>query len=357
MTEISPILARYEELKERNTARDVRMAQVAQIRANNAEAIAPGLFSTDWPKSVVANFVDMAARDLSEVIAPLPAINCNTSQVADDAARKRADKRTRIANYYVEASRLQTQMYAAADRYITYGFMPIRIEANMDESRPHIGLDDPWGAYPDIDRFGNCTAYAKRWQLPAGRLAAMYPEYRDRILGAGKNSINGNSLLELVRWEDHEQSILFIPERSGLILAQIRNPIGRCPVVIAQMPSFDSETRGQFDDVLWVQLARAKMATLKLEAAQKAVEAPIALPNDVSHLAIGGDAIIRSATPEKVRRVELQVPSTIFAEDQALERELRTGARYPEARTGGIDANIITGRGVQALMGGFDTPR
>jgi len=127
MSEISPILARYEELKERNTARDVRMAQVAQIRANNAEAIAPGLFSTDWPKSVVANFVDMAARDLSEVIAPLPAINCNTSQVADDAARKRADKRTRIANYYVEASRLQTQMYAAADRYITYGLALIHI--------------------------------------------------------------------------------------------------------------------------------------------------------------------------------------------------------------------------------------
>jgi hypothetical protein len=199
MSEISPILARYEELKERNTARDVRMAQVAQIRANNGEAIAPGLFSTDWPKSVVANFVDMAARDLSEVIAPLPAINCNTSQVADDAARKRADKRTRIANYYVEASRLQTQMYAAADRYITYGFMPIRIETNMDEQRPHIGLDDPWGAYPDIDRFGNCTAYAKRWQLPAGRLAAMYPEYRDRILSANKNSISGNSLLELMR--------------------------------------------------------------------------------------------------------------------------------------------------------------
>ena len=66
MSEISPILARYEELKERNTARDVRMAQVAQIRANNGEAIAPGLFSTDWPKSVVANFVDMAARDLSK---------------------------------------------------------------------------------------------------------------------------------------------------------------------------------------------------------------------------------------------------------------------------------------------------
>ena len=44
-----------------------------------------------------------------------------------------------------------------------------------------------------------------------------------------------------------------------------------------------------------------------------------------------------------------------FAEDGALEREMRLGARYPEARGGNVDASIITGRGVQALMGGFDT--
>jgi hypothetical protein len=35
--------------------------------------------------------------------------------------------------------------------------------------------------------------------------------------------------------------------------------------------------------------------------------------------------------------------------------ELRTGTRYPESRTGNIDASIVTGQGVQALMGGFDT--
>jgi hypothetical protein len=31
------------------------------------------------------------------------------------------------------------------------------------------------------------------------------------------------------------------------------------------------------------------------------------------------------------------------------------GSRYPEGRTGQIDASIVTGRGVQALMGGFDS--
>jgi hypothetical protein len=38
-----------------------------------------------------------------------------------------------------------------------------------------------------------------------------------------------------------------------------------------------------------------------------------------------------------------------------LAQELRTGARYPEGRMGESNASIVTGRGVQALMGGFDT--
>ena len=38
-----------------------------------------------------------------------------------------------------------------------------------------------------------------------------------------------------------------------------------------------------------------------------------------------------------------------------LDQELRYGARYPEARTGNMDASVVTGRGVQALMSGFDT--
>ena len=348
--------ALFDDLKRRHAERDWRMSQVAHIRANNADAVASGMFSDQWPKPVVANFIDSAAHDLAEVAAPLPAVSCNASNAVEDASRKRAEKRTRIANYYVEASRLQTQMYTGADRYFTYGFLPFRVEPQMKEMRPHITLDDPMGAYPDMDRWGNVVAYAKKWSLPVETLARMFPEHASEIRGrTGGGQVSSSGMMELVRWEDEDCTTMFISERPGLQLAYTRNPLGKCMVSIAKLPSFDDQTRGQFDDVLWVQLAKAKMAMLKLEAAQLAVEAPIALPNDVQELAVGSGAIFRSATPEKVRRVSLDVPPTIFAEEQALEKELRLGSRYPEARTGGVDANIITGRGIQALMGGFDT--
>jgi hypothetical protein len=113
--------------------------------------------------------------------------------------------------------------------------------------------------------------------------------------------------------------------------------------------------RGQFDDVLGIQLLRNRFALLAMEAAEKSVQAPIVVPGDVQELQLGGDAIIRTNSPAGVRRVDLNIPPGAFTEQQVLLNELRTGTRYPESRTGNIDASIITGQGVQALMGGFDT--
>jgi hypothetical protein len=92
-----------------------------------------------------------------------------------------------------------------------------------------------------------------------------------------------------------------------------------------------------------------------MEAAEKSVQSPIVVPQDVQEMEFGGDAVIRTTNPAGVRRVELPIPSGAFTEQTLLQQELRTGTRYPESRTGNLDASIITGQGVQALMGGFDT--
>lgn len=101
--------------------------------------------------------------------------------------------------------------------------------------------------------------------------------------------------------------------------------------------------------------AKAYLAMLSLEATQKAVQSPIALPNDIQEFALGPDAIIRSASPEKIRRVPMELPQSSMIANRQLDDELRMGARFPQARSGETDASVVTGRGVQALMGGFDS--
>jgi hypothetical protein len=305
---------------------------------------------------MVANFIDIAARDVAEVIAPLPAFNCDTTESISDRARKRADKRTQIAAGYRDSCNLQTQMYTGADRYLTYGMLAFVVEPDFENNRPMIRLDNPIGSYPEWDRFGKLISYTRRYQKTVRELCNDFPEFEPQIRGQYENR-QSERMLEVFRFQDKEEVVLFIPERQNLVLDRSKNFIGEIPVVIAVRPGLDSDEhqRGQFDDIMWVQVARSRFATLQLEAAQKSVQAPFALPSDVNVLEIGPDATIRSANPEKIRRVGLDIPNGIFQESALLDQELRVGSRYPQGRLGQQSGSIVTGRGVEALMGGFDT--
>jgi hypothetical protein len=352
---IEAIDRKVKQLKQQYAARDSRMYDVQAVRAGNVAEIFPHLFPKTWPKPVVANFIDVAARDLAEVIAPLPSFNCSSGQMVTEAAKKRAARRTKIVHYYVQHSQLAQQMTSGADQYLTYGFLPMVVEPDFEAKCPRLRLEDPMGGYPEFDRWGVCTAYAKRTLKTVAELAAEWPEYRGKIVGQDPLGVGQGAMLEVIRFSDSDQTVLYVPERDSLVLARVENKLGRCPVVVVRRPGLDSEIKGQFDDVLWVQMARARIALLQLEAAEKSVGAPLAIPSDVQEMSFGPDAILRTNSPEKIRRVGMELPPGAFAESAALDEELHTGARYPEGRQGEVNASVITGRGIQSLLGGFDT--
>ena len=352
---IEQISARVQSLRYRNSERDARNLDVLAVRKGKISEVYPDFFPDGVDANVVANFIDVVARDLSEVMAPLPAVNCSAANAVNDRARNFADKRTRIASNYFSHSDLSVQMYSGADWYITYGFVPFIIELDEDANLPRIRIENPIGAYPEFDRYGRCVAFAKRYSLTLGELVSQFPEFDNILLGGlgYKQDLNGQ--VEMIRYYDKDQSVVYIPSKDNLVLSQAKNPLGKMMVVVARKPSIDSELRGQFDDVLGIQLLRNRFALLAMEAAEKSVQAPIVLPQDVQELQLGGDAVIRTANPAGVRRVELTLPQGAFTEQTLLNQELRVGARYPEGRTGNIDASVVTGQGVQALMGAFDT--
>jgi hypothetical protein len=354
--DIDELGVKVRKLRDRYAKRDARWMDLLAIRQGDIQQVFPQQFSEDYPKSMAANFIDIAARDVAEVIAPLPAFNCDTTDVVSDRARRRADKRTMIAAGYRDSCNLQTLMYRGADVYVTYGMLAFVVEADFENKRPMIRIDNAIGTYPEFDRFGKLLSYIKRYQKTVRELCNEFPEYESVIRGQyeGRNS---ERMLEVFRYQDKEDIILFVPERQNLILERTKNPLDEIPVVIATRPGLDSDEnpRGQFDDIMWVQVARSRMMALQLEAAQKSVQAPFALPADVNTIEIGPDATIRSSSPEKIRRVGLDIPNGVFQENQQLESELMVGSRYPQGRLGAQSGSIVTGRGVEALMGGFDT--
>jgi hypothetical protein len=354
MLSIKEVTAKVSRLQTKYASRDARMRDVLSVRQGDISKVFPAMFSEEYSKPLVANIIDVSARDLAEAMAPLPSFNCSAANMVSDSARKFADTRGRIANYYVDSSELGVQMYTGADWYNTYGMLIGRVELDYENNNPLIKLINPFGSYPEIDRFGRCLSLTQIVGMDAQTLASMYPEFYNEIVGRNQYT-PGSPYLSLVRYHDKDQDLIYLPERKDLVLSNTPNPIGECMVRVSMRPSIDGEARGQYDDVLGVQLARARFAVLQVQAAEKSIQAPIAIPQDVQELALGPDSIMRSSQPQNIRRVPLDLPPGVFAESGVLERELRTGARYPETRSGNSDASIVTGRGVQALQAGFDT--
>lgn len=352
---VEEISRRVRKLKQSNHMRDSRWNDLLAIRQGDIANVFPGMFSEDFPKPMVANFIDVAARDIAEVIAPLPTFSCMTTDISNDSARKRADKRTSIGAGYRDACDLQTKMYSGADYYITFGMLPFIVEPDYETKMPMIRIESPIGAYPEFDRFGRLISYSKHYLKTVRDLCNQFPEFEGQIRNKYENR-DSERTIDMYRYQDKDQTVLFLPERANLVLLHMVNELDEIPVVLAVRPGVDEATqRGQFDDIMWVQVARGRFANLQLEAAQKSVQAPFALPADVNQLEIGPDAVIRSANPEKIRRVAIEVPPGVFQEGEQLNEELRVGSRYPEGRLGQQSGSIVTGKGVQALMGGFDT--
>lgn len=345
------ITAKVERLKAASVDRDRKMADVLAVRQGRLEDVFFGQFSDEYPKPLIANMIDIAARDLSEVTAPLPAINCSSSNMTKDSDRRKAELRTRIANHYMALSDMQLQMYGAADHYYTYGFAAAIVEYDFETNNPRTRVLSPFGCYYEKDRFGSLVSISSVSTIDTDTLKAQYPEYAAQI----DRKYRVKATVSVVRYHDKNQDTIYVPELENAVLSNTPNLVGKILAEVAERPTVDGQVRGQFDDVIPVQMAKARFALLQLEAAKKSVNAPIAIPPDVQEFTLGPDALLRSNTPERIRRVPIELPGGVFAETQNLERELRMGSRYPEGRTGQIDASIVTGRGVQALMGGFDS--
>ena len=348
---------RVESLRRIYHDRDNRNRNTSQVRNGDVRSILPGFFPDYWPQPIIANHIDVVVRDLAEQVGKMPTLTCTAAVNVSNLQKKFSVKRTKIAHKYAAVSHLKVKLVEAADWLVMYGWVPIIVEPDFKHESPRLRPENPMNAYPEFDIMGNCTAYAKVHQEPAQVLAARYPQYMNELYGSNdpRDHIrNAEQVLSLVRYVDADQMLVYVPERSNLVIHQAPNPLGKCPVIVAQRAKFDEQTRGAMDDVMWIQLAKARMALFNMEAVEKAIQAPLAIPKDVRKLSFGPDAVIQTDSPQGVRRVGMEYPPQVEAMMQNYEQDLMLGSRYPGTRAGASPGSIVTGQGVDALEGGFD---
>jgi hypothetical protein len=345
------IIANIDIARKKSAGRREKMYQVKAIREGRWDEVQMGMFPAEVPEPMVANFIDVAARSAAEAIAPLPTFTCANPNMNTDAARKSADRRTKIINHYVTHSRLGNQNILAADHLESYGFTAFVVDPDYDAKAPCIYVESALDSYYALNRRGETVWFAKCYRRTVQELIWEYPEHFETFTALKERRQED---IEIIRYYDKDYDYVLVPQ-VGLVLHSMENPIKRCRVVVVERPRTGDNTRGAFDDLVWVQMARAKMAMYTMRIASDIANAPTAIPLDAQEVQFGPNAQIRTDQPQNVRKVDMSVPNQPFVELQNMANELRIGSRHPEGRDGDMDASIITGKGVQALMAGYDS--
>jgi hypothetical protein len=353
-TDLGNIPERVRGLRARAQSRDIRNAEVQAIRRGQFDAVAPDLFGGIFKKPVVANMIDTTARDMAAVLAPLPAVNCSSSSMLSDTSKSFADRRTKIANSYITQSNLAVGQLTGADQYNTFGQMVYCVEPDFETKSPKIRIEDAIGTYAVVDSSGRTREVARVFLKDWYQLCADYPELESRAKDHPESYASGK--IECIKYVNDKVTVVYLPTVKNLVLEYMTNPWGFCNYHVATRPGVDDEIRGAYDDVIYVQFARHRLESLLIEGVEKSVRAPLVVGDDVDNVPYGPDSVIRTrGGAGSVGRARIDMPPGAFSAGQMLKDEIHIGAMAPEARSGNIDASVVTGRGVQQLMAGFSS--
>lgn len=353
--DLEKIAAKVQDLQQHWASRDAETSKLRALRSGDWEAIAPGAFSEEYPAPMVANRIDVMARDTAASLSALPTVSCSAAGGASDAKKKAAEMRTKIANHYVGFSNLDAHQTDAADSYNYYGMLVYFVEPDLVNKKPVIRVRNGGNVYAVWDSWGDTAVAAEEWETTQFTLIDQYPNLANLLETTGGATEN----IKVIRYSDRKRTVIFLPDHGNHILAEYAAPIpGKCQYVCVPRPSgtgatFDSVPRGAYVDLIYPQMARHEFTQLMLEAAYKAVQAPTVVPADVTSVPYGPDAVIPTQNPAGVGRLRMDVPQAAFQAMQTLDQDMAIGGMSPEARTGNIQASVITGKGIEAASAGF----
>lgn len=351
------VFSRVKAVQDKWSHRDQETAQIRAVLSGDWEKVAPGAFSDDYPAPMVANRIKVMSKDVAASLAPLPSINCAATNSASDTQKRFAEKRTRIANAFVDGSDLKAHMTDYATGYNTFGLGVFFVEPDLEEKMPRIRVRNGSNVYAVWDAQGRTVWAFEEFCIPPFEAIAQFPKAKECLEDSGDTS---GGYVKVIRYSDGQRTVAYLPEHKNFVLLQYSAPIpGESQYVCVQLPgegdSFAGVPRGAYADLVMPQMADHEFRMLQLEAASKAVQAPLAVPADVIDVSYGPDAVIRTQNPQNIRRVATEIPQGAFAASELIREDLAVGGMSPESRTGNIQASVITGKGIEAASAGYSS--
>jgi len=293
-------------------------------------------------------------------------------------AKDRRDKLERIIHAYDDHQDLHMQLPQIGRWLPGYGFVVWTIQTKYDPNGkpyPCAVLRDPYDCYPGY--YGTAQQPEELGvirRIPESDLVQMYPELKGYFNTKNKRKAPGGvpitgtasiSSPDEERWESsrggevvveymNELGTHVVHVSSRKIVDFVPNPLKSGPAfVVAKRFSFDA-LQGQFDQVIGLMSAMAKINIMSVIAMEDAV---FTETNIVGELESGkyrkGRHSVNYLSPgTQVVKPVTNLPYQLFDQVSRLERHLRVVAGYPVQDDAISPNSFVTGRGLEELQSG-----
>ena len=329
----------------------------------------------DW-QVPVPNLMSTGLEHLSQKIGRIPNLKIDVPNDRDSQrSKQKAEKIARIITAYDDNQRLDIQMPQVGRWLPGYGFAVWVIREKKDSSGvpyPCAELRDPYNCFPGYygaDQKPVDLSIVRR--VPKYALENVYPDFKDVInrdakheglnIGGGYASpytdsysgswANSNGQGDLVAEYYNDEGTYVYHMASGTVLDFVPNPLSSGPAfVVAKKFSFD-QLEGQYDQIIGLMAAMAKMNVMSIIAMEDAVftETNISGELESGQYRKGRFAVNYLAPGTQVSKPASNVPYQIFQQIDRIERQLRVGGAYPVTDDAQSPLSFATGRGLEEL--------
>ena len=325
------------------------------------------------------NLLLSALDRIAQKIGRVPNLEIPLSVNKDSVrAKDRRDKLERIIHAYDDHQDLHMQLPQIGRWLPGYGFVVWTIQTKYDPNGkpyPCAVLRDPYDCYPGY--YGTAQQPEELGvirRIPESDLVQMYPELKGYFNTKNKRKAPGGvpitgtasiSSPDEERWESsrggevvveymNELGTHVVHVSSRKIVDFVPNPLKSGPAfVVAKRFSFDA-LQGQFDQVIGLMSAMAKINIMSVIAMEDAV---FTETNIVGELESGkyrkGRHSVNYLSPgTQVVKPVTNLPYQLFDQVSRLERHLRVVAGYPVQDDAISPNSFVTGRGLEELQSG-----
>lgn len=299
------------------------------------------------------NFIPSIIETQRSFIATVPSVQCPVpapTAAGETKTRGRAEKLERVYRGFWNHSNIGRRMNQLGYWNPALGSTIGVVWPDMKNKRPILQMRSPYGCYPvlaDVDGYELAqiiflTKY-KRHQA-----AAMYPQFRSAIM-----SLEGD--VEVVQYIDSEAITVIVDGQHRV--KDIRNKWGFVPAVIIPNSSFGEGPWGDdsISHVIPLQDEYVYRESLKTTILEQTILQPLVIEagdNLPDEIPMGPrDAIPVKAGGRVYRLQPVQVPYQYLQSQSDLIKLIDRVGAVPDVLRSQFEGNVLTGKGVSALLG------